>query len=92
MDVPQTFIRTPGDPASTIWGAKMLGFLFFGLSKKRKKKCAFCDTLTINECKRCGRPMCDKHTKRLEGSGGLRWEVCPECHVSRRGKVRTSKR
>jgi len=70
----------------------MLGFLFFGLAKKRKKKCAFCDNLTISECKRCGRPICDDHTKRLEGSGGLRWEVCPDCLSSRRGKVRTSRR
>jgi len=70
----------------------MLGFLFFGLSKKKRKKCAFCDKLTTTECKICGRPICDDHTKRLEGAGGLRWEVCPECYARRKGRVRVSRR
>ncbi len=70
----------------------MIGFLFFGLSRKKKKKCAFCGKLTTNECKICGRPICNEHTKTLEGSGGLRWEVCPECFSKRKGKIRTSRR
>ena len=61
--------------------------------KKEKKPCAYeaCDQPAHTECKICYKPVCKKHTKKLASEAGLRWEVCADCYLERRGKIKHTK-
>ncbi len=61
--------------------------------KKEKKPCAYegCDQEAKNECKICYKPICKKHTKKLASEAGLRWQVCADCYLERKGKIKRTR-
>ena len=64
-----------------------LPLYFFTLSRKRMKSCVYCGKATLDECKRCHRPICDTHIELLRG-----YKVCLDCFIDRRGKIRRNLR
>lgn len=60
-----------------------LPFFFFTLSRKKMKICFYCRNLTLDECNRCHRPICESHFEMLHG-----YKVCADCFIERRGKIR----
>ncbi len=56
---------------------------FLNLSRKRMKPCFYCRRLTVEECNRCHRPICEDHFEMLHG-----YKVCADCFIERRGKIR----
>jgi len=60
-----------------------LPFFFLTLSRKKMKTCFYCRKLTLDECNRCHRPICESHFEMLHG-----YKVCADCFIERRGKIR----